>query len=135
MRFIRCPYCGGKALLRNSDFVHGSRAKPGEQLYVCQNFPACDAYVGIHTGTKQPKGTLADSKLREKRVHAHKCFDLIWKKGIMSRKDAYKWLAARFGMDLSQAHIGAFGDYHCDQLILAAQEVLKNNHIVLQAAG
>ena len=53
---IRCPYCGGTAILRDASFVYGDRSYGGK-VYVCSHYPACDAYVGVHPGTRIPKGT------------------------------------------------------------------------------
>lgn len=131
---IRCPYCGSKAILRDSSHVYGNKARKGEQLYVCLHYPACDAYVGVIPGTSKPKGTLANDRLRKKRILAHRTFDSIWKNGIMNRKNAYKWLADKFCMDSSQAHIGKFDDYMCDSLVSESEKVLRNNHIPLKTA-
>lgn len=91
---IRCPYCGGTAVLRDAFFVYG-RNSHGGQIYVCSHYPKCNAYVGVHTGTLIPNGSLADKELRKKRI---------------------------------QAHIGQFGNYMCDQLILESQNILANYH-------
>ena len=81
---IRCPYCGGTAILRDASFVYGEKSYGGK-VYVCSNYPRCDAYVGVHPGTRIPKGTLADQELRKKRMLAHQIFDQIWLRGILSR--------------------------------------------------
>ena len=70
---IRCPYCGGTAVLRDASFVYGEKSYGGK-VYVCSNYPKCDAYVGVHPGTRIPKGTLADQELRKKRMLAHQIF-------------------------------------------------------------
>ena len=44
---IRCPYCGGTAILRDASFVYGEKSYGGK-VYVCSNYPKCDAYVGVH---------------------------------------------------------------------------------------
>ena len=44
---IKCPYCGSQAHLRPASVVH-KNAAPGEKVYVCARFPACDAYVSAH---------------------------------------------------------------------------------------
>lgn len=131
---IRCPYCGAKAILRDASFVYGKHSK-GELLYVCNNYPKCDAYVGVHQGTIIAKGTLANKALRQKRIYAHQIFDQIWKQGIFSKKDAYLWIADKFSLTSKQAHIVNFSDYMCDQLILEASKVLLNNRMPLQAIG
>ena len=69
---------------------------------------------------------LSDSELRNKRIRAHKCFDAIWKQGIMTRGQTYQWMQHKFGLSKDQAHIGYFSDYLCLQLIEACNEVLEN---------
>lgn len=63
MKEVICPYCRAKAELRDSEFVYGDRNYG--KIYVCSNYPICDAYVGVHKGTQdKPKGTLANAELR-----------------------------------------------------------------------
>lgn len=131
---IRCPYCGSTAILRDASYVYGSNAFDGK-VYVCSHYPACDSYVGVHQGTSLPKGSLANRTLRKKRIQAHQIFDQLWRQGIFSRQEAYRWIADRFCLQTRQAHIGNFSDYMCDQLIQEASKVLKNNHIPLSMAG
>ena len=100
---IRCPYCGGTAILRDASFVYGDRSYGGK-VYVCSHYPACDAL-----------------------------FDQIWQRGILSRADAYRWMADKFCLSDAQAHIGQFGSYMCDQVILESRKLLANQ--CLQAAG
>lgn len=125
---ITCPYCGANAVLRKDKYVHGERGK-GEWLYVCANYPACDAYVSTHKGTKNPRGSLAKGDLRNKRIRAHKIFDLIWQKNIMSKKEAYRWIEYCMGLGKDEGHIGYFSDYRCELLMDKAKKVLENNHI------
>ena len=79
-KIIRCPYCGGTAILRDASFVYGTHSHGG-QVYVCSHYPSCNSYVGVHPGTKIPKGTLANRELRQKRIQAHRIFDQIWQQG------------------------------------------------------
>ena len=106
-KIIRCPYCGGTAILRDASFVYGTHSP----------------------GTKIPKGTLANRELRQKRIQAHRIFDQIWQQGILSKPEAYRWVADKFCLTDKQAHIGQFSNYMCDQLIRESADVLKNNHI------
>lgn len=130
---IRCPYCGGTAVLRDASYVHGSKAKDGK-VYVCCHYPACNSYVSVVKGTTIPQGTLANPDLRRKRITAHRIFDQIWKQGILDRQEAYRWIADKFCLNSQQAHIGEFSDYMCEQLIKESLKVLKSNHVPLQAA-
>ena len=118
---IRCPYCGAKATLHPSSYVYGDKAMQSGYLYVCDRYPKCNAYVAAHAKTKLPMGTLANGSLRNKRIHAHKVFDLLWKDGPMTKRQAYRWLQGQFGMSEEQAHIAKFSEYMCDQLIAACE--------------
>ena len=121
---ITCPYCGAHAVLQKGSYVHGDGAKE-EYLYVCSNYPRCDSYVGVHAGTKMPKGTLANGDLRNKRIKTHKVFDQVWK------KEAYRWMTYVMGIPSEMGHIGSFSDYRCDELTKVCKKLLENNKIQL----
>ena len=74
-------------------------------------------------------GTLANGDLRHKRIEAHKAFDWIWRSGLMTKWQAYKWMQGKFGLNESQAHIAKFSEYMCDQLIAACNQVHENQNI------
>ena len=63
---IKCPYCHAKATLRPASVVYGpNKRAQGKYLYICDRWPACDAYVSAHDHTHLPMGTLANGDLRE----------------------------------------------------------------------
>lgn len=124
---IRCPYCGAQAALRPSTVVYGDKARPGEFLYVCPRYPACNSYVGAHKKSLLPMGTMANGDLRNKRIRAHQAFDRLWKYGIMEKWQAYRWMQAKFSLSSEQAHIAKFSEYMCDQLICVCDQVIANN--------
>lgn len=123
---MRCPYCGSAMTLRPASDVYGNTQTDG-WLYVCNSYPRCDAYVGTHPGTKTPLGMPADGHLRNLRIRAHKVFDQIWRNGVMSRNQAYRWMADLFCIPLRDAHIGSFSEYRCTALIRKCEEVLERN--------
>jgi hypothetical protein len=96
-----CPYCNSAIELRDSSVIYGKSYGP---VWICTKYPACDAYVGCHPGTTVPFGRMANAELREARKTAHAKFDPIWKHELLSRKDAYRELARRMGVD--EIHIG-----------------------------
>ena len=53
-KIIRCPYCGGTAILRDASFVYGEKSYGGK-VYVCSNYPRCDAYVGSPSRNPDPQ--------------------------------------------------------------------------------
>lgn len=126
---VRCPYCGAKATLRPSSAVYGDAAKTDGYLYVCDRYPKCDSYVGAHKKTKLPMGTLANGDLRNKRIQAHKAFDWMWKSGLMTKWQAYKWMQGKLDLSDEQAHIAMFSEYMCDRLIAECNKAYKNQQM------
>lgn len=95
-------------------------------MYVCSGYPECGAYVGVHEGSRKPKGTLADSELRNKRIRAHRAMDTLVRAGCMSRDGVYVWLSSRLNLPYEETHIGYFSDYFCEQAIRECEQVLDN---------
>lgn len=123
---VRCPYCGAKATLRPASAVYGDGAKTDAYLYVCDRYPKCDAYVTAHQKSKLPMGTLANGDLRNKRIQAHKAFDWLWKSGLMTKRQAYKWMQAKLALSEDQAHIAKYSEYMCDVLIALCEQTYTN---------
>lgn len=136
MNSDRCPYCGAKVVLRDASFVyHTKKSESYGKVWVCSNFPKCNAYVGCHKGTTIPKGRLANPRLRCLKEEAHKQFDPLWKCGLMSRQEAYVWLASMLHISLEDCHIGMFDVKMCQKVIHIcskqnnpAIEEFKNEH-------
>lgn len=105
-------------------------AKSDRKLYVCHNYPACNTYVAANPNTDKPMGVPANGDLRNLRIQAHRKFDLIWKNGIMTREEAYRWFADSFGLSLRDAHIGMCSEYRCRELIRLCNKVLVRNNCV-----
>ena len=115
---IKCPYCRSQAFLRPATVVYGQgHSEPNTELYVCARYPICDAYVAAHKKTGLPMGTLADRSLRQKRRQAHIALNRLWEQGLMTRKEAYRWLQVQLSLPESEAHIGRFSAYRCEQVI------------------
>lgn len=121
---MRCPYCGSPVIYRSADGIYHDNSK-GAMLYVCSHYPECDAYVRVHAGTNIPVGTLANHELRTLRRTAHHYFDQLYQSGMMSKQDAYQWLADLICAPLSEAHIGYLGEYYCKQVIEESRKLLE----------
>ena len=121
---MRCPYCGGPVSYRSADGIYHDNRKR-VMLYVCNKYPKCDAYVRTHAGTNIPVGTLANHELRTLRQKAHNYFDQLHQTGLMSKQDAYQWLADLLCVPLSKAHIGCLGEYYCKQVIEDSRRLLR----------
>ena len=125
-QLVRCPYCGSVAVLRPASEIYNDPGRT-DSLYVCGHYPHCKSYVSVYPGTKTPMGPLANGDLRNLRIRAHRKFDRIWQLGIMSRQDAYRWMADYFCLPLREAHIGMFSEYRCKELIKKCESVLDLN--------
>ena len=121
----KCPYCGSHTIFRSAEGIYHKNPER-EMLYVCKNYPTCDAYVRVHRGTRIPMGVPANWKLRRLRNEAHHYFDQLYKSGYMSRQDAYHWLADILCVPYSQAHIGYLGEYYCQKVIEESKKMLSN---------
>lgn len=134
---LRCPYCGRTARLHPAAYVYGRDTLDTESfLYVCDGYPKeCNAYVGAHKESLLPKGTLADSRLRHKRILAHRALDALWKQGYMTRHSAYIWLQTRLCLRKEDMHIGKFSDYYCDQTVRECEEFIKWQKEVREGGG
>lgn len=122
-RQIKCPYCHAQATLRPASIVYGTnKQSKGKYLYLCDRWPACDAYVSAHEHTLLPMGTLANGDLRHKRILAHRALKQFQKDCHMEKWEVYIWLQAKLGLHASQAHIGQFSEYMCDQVISLCQQ-------------
>lgn len=122
---MRCPYCGSTVELRSADGIYKEN-KNQTMLYVCRNYPACDAYVRVHPGTRVPLGTMANGKLRALREAAHTYFDRLHTSGIMTKEEAYYWLANLIQAPLGQAHIGYLGEYYCKRVMEESMKLLNS---------
>lgn len=123
-----CPYCGQKAVIRPAEYVHGAQTiEPGTKLYVCSGYPVCDAYVGVHKGSKRPYGTLANSALRNKRIRTHRELNKLVQAGVMNKSEVYQWLAIQLNLPYSETHIGYFTEEMCDQAMERCRRVFRQH--------
>ncbi len=115
---IYCPYCSAPAVCRPASTVYGADMIDRKSyLYICSNWPSCDAYVSAHKADRRPMGTLANGNLRHKRILAHHALEKLQKERHMDKWASYVWLQTKLGLDAHHAHIGMFSEQLCDQVI------------------
>ena len=119
MKIEKCPYCNSDVELKDSSIIYGMSYG---LVYICSKYPGCDAYVGVHEGTEEPLGTLANVELRECRKQAHAAFDKLWKSGSMTRKAAYTKLMIAMNLGKKEAHIAKMNIDQCKKVL----EVFKS---------
>ena len=122
--FPRCPYCGNESIKSTGDIVYPHREDLKDKVfYECL---PCEARVGCHNGTDKPLGSLANLELRRVRSAAHGFFDPLWKKGFMTRDNAYVALAFELNIPFKFAHIGQFNIEQSKKTIIWAKKILKD---------
>lgn len=110
-----CPYCGSSVILTSNAEIYGREYGNGK----CYKCTKCDSYVGVHTGSIIPLGTLANSELRKWRNKVHIEFDKLWKGSTkrMSRGMAYRWLSDKMNLKQDETHIALFNVEQCKKCI------------------
>jgi hypothetical protein len=114
-----CPYCAGKAELKESAEVYPNAKQDYGPVWVCDT---CDARVGCHPNSDYaPMGRLANAELRRWKVKAHAAFDPLWRRDGFSRSEAYEYLRIRMG-EVKPVHIGDMGVAECRQVVEICEE-------------
>lgn len=116
-----CPYCDKPSVyLESSAAMY--RGKDYGPLWICYG---CEAWVGVHKGTSNPLGRLADAELRAAKHAAHTVFDPLWQRKIReqgatwadARKAGYQWLAFQLNIPFAETHIGMMDVQQCKRVV------------------
>lgn len=114
-----CIYCQSPVIFTSNSVIYGREYGNGK-VYKCTG---CDAYVGVHTGTKIPLGRLANRELRDLKKQCHAMFDPVWKQNKnIKREQAYGRLANCLGINIHECHFGWFGK----DMLLRANEIMSD---------
>lgn len=120
----RCPYCGSTTVYRSATGIYAEN--PDDvMLYVCTNYPACDAYIRTQKGTAIPIGEMANGKLRALRTDAHRLFNQLYLKRYMPKRTAYIWLSSVLGVPCEKAHIAQLSEMQCELVIRETKKQLS----------
>lgn len=130
---LRC-HCGSPAVLRDASVVCRTH-RQGAMAYVCANYPKCDSYVMASPDANLPLGSLAGPALRKLRREAHTEFNRLYQSGLMTKKEAYRWLSYMVQAPMEHAHIGHLGDYYCKVVIRESRKLMDNRLALCNAAG
>lgn len=105
---VTCRYCHCPVRYCSHAEIYGGRTySDWPYIYLCTN-RECRASIGVHRGTRDPLGTMADKALKAARVKAHAAFDPLWKEKLLKREEAYRWLAAHLDIERWRCHISWF---------------------------
>lgn len=109
-----CRYCGATVELAKNSAIYGREVGDWPWVYKCTR---CDAHVGLHPYTGIPMGTLANKELRAARQAAKAVFNRKWESQLMTRAQAYGWLAQQLGVPIQRCHIGWFDVAICKEIV------------------
>ena len=115
-----CPYCKGETEYVDSSIIYG---KSYGMVYLCKK---CDAYCGVHKGTNNALGRLANKELRYWKKEAHKYFDMIWNECGENRSDVYKRLSVFLKLPSEYCHIGMFSIKTCKEVVDWSKMILND---------
>lgn len=116
-----CPYCYNNSEFIDSSLYYSNGVSYG-MIYICR---PCDAIVGVHKGTENALGRLANSTLRNLKKQAHTMFDQLWKTNEMSRSEAYRWLSQAMNLPPEYTHIGMFSEKSCEKVIILVKKYIN----------
>lgn len=115
-----CPYCGKIAPWVENKVKYGRNYGRSYMCYYCK---PCDAYVGCHTNTRKPLGTMANAHLRRLRMKAHEYLDPLWHDKHISRSAMYSNLNKIFGREV---HIGEADIEMCKKILAVPLKEIIN---------
>ena len=121
---ILCDYCK-----RPAQFVDSARVYRGKSYGMIWDCRECDAYVGVHKGSSDPLGRLANKELRVWKMRAHAAFDKLWRDGKMQRREAYRWLSQAMNLRSEETHIGMFDEQQCERVCHLSYEISKPREV------
>lgn len=112
---IGCPECGSLLELKESKLY----SKP---VWCCTGYPKCRVKHSAHSDGR-PMGVAGTRSESKARIRAHKEFDALWGDGIMSRGEAYEWLALSMGLRKADCHLARFSEQECDLVISLCRDL------------
>jgi hypothetical protein len=115
-----CQYCKNKTQYIDSSVIYG---KSYGMIYLCK---PCDAYCGVHKGTNNSLGIVANKELRYWKKQAHYYFDLIWKEKHETRSNLYQHLSKHLNIPIEYTHIGMFSIKTCKEVIDYSKMILND---------
>ncbi|AUQ96001.1 hypothetical protein PhaeoP66_03259 [Phaeobacter inhibens] len=75
--------------------------------------------------TRRRRGSGRNSDLKNARHEAHLAFDPIWRRGYMTRTQAYQWLAIQMQWPRGDCHMGMMTCDECKRVVQIARKYLK----------
>jgi len=112
-----CPYCNQAAVKATGQDIYPHRPDlHHKKFWLCA---PCGAYAGDvqHPDYANRPVQLANRELRTAKMHAHQTFDYLWQQKLMSRTQAYEWLAAVMQLAPAVCHIGMFDLNQCKAVV------------------
>lgn len=71
------------------------------RYFVCEEF-GCDRVLTF--SKSDGRWRISDRATRQGRIHCHDLFDRLWKRRVLGRRAAYRWLALQCGIPGKDCH-------------------------------
>ena len=114
------PYLIRKIALKCADCGQWMSLKQGKYglTYFCKSFPVCR---GSHKASKKgkPLGFPGDKETRHWRIRAHKALESLYKGNgrVMTKTEAYGFMAYSMGLKAKQAHVSRLNLEQCKEVV------------------
>lgn len=130
---MNCKECRGRVVYHEHNAIVYGKDYGNGHIYICENFPSCNSYVGAH-GDGKPLGDVVGYKTRQARKQAHKAFDPLWRQGEINRRfgnreTAYKYLSDFMNLPTEKTHIGMFDELQCKRVLEFVNHILGKYEI------
>lgn len=126
-----CDVCGSNnTVCDKKNKLIGAANQTWPYIWYCRD---CFSYVGCHEGTHTPLGLMANKNTRYLRLKAHSVFDQIWRKGLMTRERAYRWLSQIMELE-DLVHFSTLNDVQLRQAIALCNVFMEQKKLKVQQA-
>lgn len=121
---VKCPYCNAVAEFEG---VRASRCidkKPGHR-YACRD---CGAYIRADPATQQPRGSMADKRLRFWRHETTHLIAAIVSKNYLTRGQLYRWLQTELELSSDECKVYCFDIHTCQEVVRVLHDYLNSKN-------
>ena len=93
----QCPYCNYEVVFTSNKEIYGKEYGNGK-CYLCRN---CK-------DSGKPLGILATKEMKVLKTACHDLFDIVWKRKLLSRTEAYRRMSLLLEIEQKDCHFGHF---------------------------
>ena len=121
---VKCPYCNAVAEFEGVRRYQYSGEERGYR-YACRG---CGAYIRADPATQQPRGSMADKRLRFWRHETTHLIGEIVNKNYLTRGQLYRWLQNELELSREECKVGLFDIHTCQEVVRVLHDYLNSKN-------